>query len=83
MVRADKLARRAHFRQSFQHAANHQTIQWLEAFAAGRVEPESALGQDIYLVSMDWYTQFVCHRLLNDLLADERARTASAAEEAR
>jgi hypothetical protein len=64
-------------------AANHQTIQRLEAYAAGRVEPESALGQDIYLVSMEWYTRFVCHRLLDDLLAGERTETASAAEDAR
>ena len=40
-------------------AANHQTLKWLEAYAEGRGEPDSAYGEDIYLVSMDLYTRFV------------------------
>ena len=62
-------------------AANHQTLKWLDAYARGRAEPDSAYGQEIYLVRMDLYTQFVCHRLLGELLAQERARLSAAAEE--
>jgi hypothetical protein len=46
----------------------------LQTYAAGRTEPDTAYGSDIYLVDMDLYTQFVCFRLLQDLLAHEYAR---------
>jgi len=55
-------------------AKNHGTLRWLEAYAAGRNEPDGAYGKEIYLVSMDLYTEFVCHRLLVDLLENERSR---------
>ncbi len=53
-------------------AANHQTLNWLHDYATGRTEPQSAYGEDIYLVNMDLYTQFVSFRLLHDLLEAER-----------
>ncbi len=55
-------------------ATNHQTLSWLKSYAAGRSEPHGAYGQDIYLVSMELYTQFVSYRLIHDLLAFEQAR---------
>jgi hypothetical protein len=58
-------------------AANHGTLADLESYAAGRNEPESAYGGEIYLVSMDVYAQFACHRLLHDLLEQEWHRTAA------
>lgn len=55
-------------------ASNHQTLAWLRAFAKGRSEPGSPFGPDIYLVSMELYTQFVSYRLIHDLLAWEQVR---------
>ncbi len=55
-------------------AANHQTLAWLKDFTTGRSEPQGAYGRDIYLVSMDLYTQFVSFRLIHDLLQSEQAR---------
>lgn len=55
-------------------ANNHQTLHWLDEYAHGRVDPDSAYGRDIYLVNMEMYTQFVSFRLLNDLLEHERFR---------
>jgi hypothetical protein len=55
-------------------ASNHQTLAWLDEYAAGRIDPGSAYGQRIYLVNMELYTQFVAYRLLHDLLESERAR---------
>jgi hypothetical protein len=60
-------------------ASNHQTLRWLERYAAGRSEPDSAYGHDLFLVSMDLYTEFVCHRLLRDLLSQEWARVGPVA----
>ena len=65
------------------HAANHQTLREVQTYAKGRNEPDSAYEEDIYLVSMDLYMQFVCHRLIADLLASERARLAPVARETR
>ncbi len=55
-------------------ARNHQTLYWLEQYAESRTLPDSAYGNDIYLVSMDLYMQFVSYRLLHDLLQQERIR---------
>ncbi len=55
-------------------ASDHRTLRWLEDYAHGRAEPEGSFGTDIYRVSMDWYTKFVCYRLLRHLLAQERFR---------
>jgi hypothetical protein len=65
------------------NASNHRTLQWLAEYTAGRQEPGSAYGGDIYLVSMDLYTQFVCHRLLHDLLAPEALVNAPDAGDSR
>ncbi|MDY7109558.1 MAG: hypothetical protein SYC29_13065 [Planctomycetota bacterium] len=64
-------------------AANHDTVRRLRDYASGRSEPDSAYEDEIYLVSMDLYTQFVCHRLIADLLASERARLMPMAKEPR
>jgi hypothetical protein len=64
-------------------AANHDTLRQLRAYTAGRSEPDSAYDEEIYLVSMDLYTQFVCHRLIADLLASERARLMPMVKETR
>ncbi|MCH7546536.1 MAG: hypothetical protein IID30_09075 [Planctomycetes bacterium] len=55
-------------------ASNHETLKWLKEYARGRTLPDSAYGSDIYLVSMELYTQFVSFRLTHDLLAFERSR---------
>jgi hypothetical protein len=60
-------------------ASNHQTLAWLNEYAIGRTEPGSAYGQQVYLVNMELYTQFVAFRLLHDLLDSERARLTPAA----
>lgn len=60
-------------------ARNNQTLLWLNDFATGRTIPDSAYGKDIYLVNMELYTQFVCYRVLHDLLAIEQARLHPAA----
>jgi len=62
-------------------AANHHTLKQLKAFASGRNEPDSAYGDDIYLVSMDLYAHFVCYRLLHDLFVEERTRLTPVAEQ--
>lgn len=55
-------------------AKNHLTLAQLEQYARGRTLPDSPYGKDIYLVSMELYTQFVSYRLMHDLLASEHAR---------
>ena len=60
-------------------ASNHQTLAWLDEYATGRTEPNSAYGPRIYLVDMELYTQFVAFRLLHDLLDSERTRLTPAA----
>jgi hypothetical protein len=59
-------------------AHHHDTLMQLQRYAAGRDEPQSAYGADIYLVRMELYTQFVCHRLIGDLLASEQSRISAA-----
>ncbi len=63
-------------------AANHQTLAWLASYAAGRTAPDAPFGPDIYLMNMKLYTQFVCFRLIHDLLHDEWARQAPLANDA-
>ena len=55
-------------------ASNHQTLKWVREYADSRTEPSSAYGNDVYLVSMDLFTEFACHRLLGELLESERLR---------
>jgi hypothetical protein len=47
----------------------------VESFARGRTDSETALGWERFLYSMDQYTQFVCDRLIRDLLRQERLRS--------
>lgn len=55
--------------------ASHQRVQsWAESYARTRVDPDSAYGTDIYLVSMELYTKFVSYRLLRDLIRHEQGR---------
>lgn len=58
-------------------ASNHRTLRWLEDYAKGRTEPGGPFGSEIYQVSMDRYTNFVCYRLLRHLLAQEHFRLSS------
>jgi len=62
-------------------ARNHETLAWLKHYATGRTTPDSAYGQDIYLVRMDLYTQFVSYRLLHDLLDLEWNRLSPIVQE--
>jgi hypothetical protein len=62
-------------------ARDHETLDRLERYAASRHVPDSAFGADVYLVSLDLFTQFAAHRLLHDLLWQERMRAASATAE--
>lgn len=55
-------------------AEHTETQQLLESYANHHPIPENAYGDDIYLVRMDLYTQFVCHQLINELLRTEQAR---------
>lgn len=55
-------------------ASNHQVLAWLSQYAQGRAEPDGAYGDDIFLVRMELYTQFVSYRLIYDLLNAERVR---------
>lgn len=55
-------------------ASNHQVLKWLSDYADGRSVPDSAYGPDVFLVSMELYTQFAGHHLLADLLRQETAR---------
>jgi len=54
--------------------ANHDTLKAIGQYATGRAEPDSPYGGDIYLVRMDLYVRFAAYRLLDELLASERAR---------
>ncbi len=64
-------------------AANHQTLIWLREYSAHRSPPDSAYGADIYLVSMELYTQFVSYRLIHDLLVAEWTRLMPVASQER
>lgn len=59
-------------------ARHHDTLTDLQAYAAGRTTPDSAFGPDIYLASMELYTQFVSYRLIRDLLYGGARRISSA-----
>jgi hypothetical protein len=50
----------------------------VRAYALPRVAPDAPLGWERYTASMALFTEFVCHRLLRDLLAGERDRLAKA-----
>lgn len=68
--------------QSAKHfdASNHETLKGVREYADGRTEVDSAFGDDVYLVSMDLFTQYACHRLLADLIDQERQRLLPVAD---
>ena len=55
-------------------AIDNRTIKEVNQYAESRHPSTSAYGPSIYLVSMDLYTEFVAHRLINELLRDEKQR---------
>ncbi len=57
-------------------ASNHAVLAEMKAYAVGRNDPRSALGWQLYVKSMKRYTEFVCYRVMDRLLAHERARLA-------
>jgi hypothetical protein len=58
--------------------SNHAVVAQVRRYAEGRHDPRSALGNDIYLKSMERFTQFVCFRTVELLLDRERERLALA-----
>ena len=57
---------------------NHQVLMDLQSFAAGRHEPDTALGWKRYLASMDLYTEFAAWHAVGRLLDGEWLRLARA-----
>ena len=55
-------------------ARNHTTLGLLREYAAGRTEPDSPFGTEVYLMDIELYTQFVSYWLIHDLLNFERSR---------
>jgi hypothetical protein len=55
-------------------ASNGTTRQAIRAYAAGRFDPQSALGWQRYTASMGQYTKFVCYEMSRKLFDAERAR---------
>lgn len=57
------------------NAADNGVREDLRAYAEGKIQQHSsALGWEKYLMDMDLYTQYVGHRLLEQMLRDERYR---------
>jgi len=52
----------------------------VKAYARPRIEPDAPLGWERYTASMGLFTEYVCHRVLRDLLVSERARLAQGSE---
>jgi len=55
-------------------AANHDTIAASRAYAIGRTDPSSALGDRLYTQSMTRFTEFACFHALQRLLDQEARR---------
>ena len=55
-------------------ARNHTTLGLLRKYATGRTEPDSPFGNEVYLMDIELYTQFVSYWLIHDLLNFERSR---------
>ena len=49
-------------------------------YAQPRIDPGDPLGWERYTASMTLFTEYVCHRLVRDLLTSERLRLAQAGE---
>lgn len=50
-------------------ATDHRTLKSLRHYADARHAPDQAYGPDLYLVSMDRFTQFAAHRLLETMIS--------------
>jgi len=61
-------------------AKDHGVLEAIQAYAAGRHDPASALGWRRYVASMDLYTQFATQHLVSGLLQKEQHRLAALAE---
>ena len=61
-------------------ARNHTTLGLLRKYAAGRTEPDSPFGTEVYLMDIELYTQFVSYWLIHDLLNFERSRLSPVAD---
>lgn len=61
-------------------AIDNRTIQEVKQYAESRHISTGAYGTSIYLVSMDLYTEFVAHRLINELLSNEKKRLMAGLE---
>ena len=61
-------------------ARNHTTLGLLREYAAGRTEPDSPFGAEVYLMDIELYTQFVSYWLIHDLLNFERSRLSPVAD---
>lgn len=59
-------------------ARAHDVVARLQAYARGRIEPDSPYGWRIYLVSMGLYSEFVAHSAVQDLIESEWLRLAGA-----
>ncbi len=61
-------------------ARNHTTLGLLKKYAAGRTTPDSPFGNEVYLMDIELYTQFVSYWLIHDLLNFERSRLSPVAD---
>jgi hypothetical protein len=53
-------------------AANGSVRDAVQAYAAGRSDPQGPMGAREYMMSMDRYCGFVYHRLIADLISQSR-----------
>lgn len=60
-------------------AANHQVLMDVKAYAQGRHDDRSALGWEVYLESMDRYSQFAAHHAVDRLVQNEWLRLTNEA----
>ncbi len=57
-------------------AANADVRAAVKQYAEGRVDPDTALGWERYIKSMELFTQYASHELVRELLDQERLRQA-------
>jgi hypothetical protein len=60
-------------------ASNHQVLMDIRTYAQGRHDDRSALGWELYLQSMDRYTQFAAHHVVDRLVQNEWLRLTNEA----
>jgi hypothetical protein len=58
-------------------ANNHQVLMDLRTFAAGRADPESALGWKRYVKSMSLFSKFAAHHAVDELMRSEWTRLSA------